>query len=51
MVSEKDVFKYALHPRLKTPVRIMDLFLFVAEHDDHHMVRIPEINKLLTMNK
>ncbi len=49
-ISEKDVFNYALHPRLKTPMRIMDLFLFVAEHDDHHLARITEINKLLTLN-
>lgn len=47
-LKEKDVYKYALHPRLKTPMRIMDLFLFVAEHDDHHLARISELNKLLT---
>ncbi len=33
----------ALHPRLKTPMRIIDLAFFVAEHDDHHLVRIREI--------
>ena len=47
MLSEKEIYKYALHPRLKTPMRMMDLFLFVAEHDDHHLARITEINKLL----
>ena len=36
-LTEKDVYKHALHPRLKTPMRIMDLFLFVAEHDNHHL--------------
>lgn len=30
----------ALHPRLKTPMRIVDLAFFVAEHDDHHLARI-----------
>ena len=50
-LSEKEVFKYSLHPRLKTPMRIMDMFLFVAEHDDHHLARITEINKLLTLIK
>lgn len=30
----------ALHPRLKTPMRIADLFFFVAEHDDHHLASI-----------
>jgi len=39
------VFKSALHPRLKTPMRTMDLFLFVAEHDDHHLAKISEIIK------
>lgn len=42
-LDESDIFKYALHPRLKTPMRTMDLFLFVAEHDDHHLARISEI--------
>ncbi|GAA3621059.1 DinB family protein [Flavivirga jejuensis] len=46
-LNETDIYKYALHPRLKTPMRIMDLFLFVAEHDDHHMARISELNTLL----
>lgn len=46
-LNEKDIYLYALHPRLKTPMRIMDLFLFVAEHDDHHLARISELSKLL----
>jgi uncharacterized damage-inducible protein DinB len=44
-VDEATVFKSALHPRLKTPMRTMDLFLFVAEHDDHHLARITELVK------
>lgn len=46
-INEDMVFRSALHPRLRTPMRTMDLFLFVAEHDDHHLARITEINKLL----
>jgi len=42
-LGESDVYKMALHPRLEKPMRIMDLFLFVAEHDDHHLARITEI--------
>lgn len=42
-VDEKTVFQTALHPRLEQPMRTMDLFLFVAEHDDHHLARISEI--------
>lgn len=42
-LSNTDTIKSALHPRLKTPMRVMDLFYFVAEHDDHHLARIREI--------
>lgn len=45
-IDEQTIFKSALHPRLKTPMRTMDLFLFVAEHDDHHLARITELLKL-----
>jgi uncharacterized damage-inducible protein DinB len=33
----------ALHPRLKTPMRMVDHAFFVAEHDDHHIAHIREI--------
>ena len=33
----------ALHPRLEQPMSVVDLFFFVAEHDDHHLARISEI--------
>jgi len=46
-LDEETIFKSALHPRLKTPMRTMDLFLFVAEHDDHHLARITELVKIL----
>lgn len=46
-LSEEDVFKSALHPRLNTPMRMMDLFVFVAEHDDHHLARISELVRML----
>ncbi|MEO5889366.1 MAG: DinB family protein [Ferruginibacter sp.] len=42
-IDEAAIFKSALHPRLKTPIRTMDLFLFVAEHDDHHLAKITEL--------
>jgi uncharacterized damage-inducible protein DinB len=44
-INEEIIFSAALHPRLKTPMRTMDLFLFVAEHDDHHLARISKIEK------
>ncbi|MEO1051988.1 MAG: DinB family protein [Bacteroidota bacterium] len=33
----------ALHPRLKQPMRIIDLAFFVAEHDDHHLAIIAQL--------
>ena len=30
----------ARHPRLKAPMRVIDLAFFVAEHDDHHLATI-----------
>jgi uncharacterized damage-inducible protein DinB len=30
----------SLHPRLKTPMRLVDHLYFVAEHDDHHLAEI-----------
>lgn len=45
-LSEETLSKSALHPRLKTPMRTTDLFLFVAEHDDHHLARISELLRL-----
>ena len=32
-----------VHPRLKTPMRLVDHLFFVAEHDDHHLARIWEL--------
>jgi uncharacterized damage-inducible protein DinB len=29
-----------LHPRMKTPMRLVDHLYFVAEHDDHHLAHI-----------
>ncbi len=50
-LDDATVFKWALHPRLKSPMRTMDLFLFVAEHDDHHLARITEILKTNNLKK
>ena len=39
-VDELDASLFALaipHPRLKTPMRLVDHLYFVAEHDDHHL--------------
>lgn len=40
------VFSRAIpHPRLKTPMRLVDHLYFVAEHDDHHLAHIWELIK------
>jgi uncharacterized damage-inducible protein DinB len=31
------------HPRLQTPMRLVDHLYFAAEHDDHHLARIWEL--------
>ena len=36
----------ALHPRLQQPMRVIDMALFVAEHDDHHLARMTELARL-----
>jgi hypothetical protein len=36
-LTESDIARTALHPRLRQPMRIIDWIYFVAEHDDHHL--------------
>ncbi|HEX9730146.1 MAG TPA: DinB family protein [Gemmatimonadales bacterium] len=33
----------ALHPRLKTSMRLVDMLHFHTEHDDHHLTRVDEL--------
>ncbi len=35
------------HPRLQKPMRLVDLCLFAAEHDDYHLARITELARIL----
>ena len=41
----EDFRRTALHPRLKTPMRLVDHLYFIAEHDDHHLARIWELRR------
>ncbi len=50
-LDEETIYKSALHPRFKTPMRTMDLFLFVAEHDDHHLARMTELVRIIWREK
>jgi uncharacterized damage-inducible protein DinB len=47
ILTPEDILRHALHPRLKCPMRMVDLFQFVADHDDHHLARISELNRIL----
>jgi len=39
-IKDEDLDKASVHPRLGTPMKVVDLAYFVAEHDDHHLARI-----------
>jgi uncharacterized protein (TIGR00369 family) len=41
--GDTDLDRSARHPRLGTPMRLVDLAYFVAEHDDHHLARLREL--------
>jgi len=42
-LADEDIARTALHPRLGQPMRVLDLMVFAAEHDDHHLAGITEI--------
>ncbi len=44
-LSEEEVAASAVHPRLGKRMRVIDMALFVAEHDDHHLATINEPSK------
>jgi uncharacterized damage-inducible protein DinB len=46
-LTEDELMRSSLHPRLELQMTPVDLAFFDAEHDDHHLVRISEIIKTL----
>jgi uncharacterized damage-inducible protein DinB len=38
-----DAGRMAFHPRLKRTVSVLDMMVFAAEHDDHHLARITQL--------
>jgi uncharacterized damage-inducible protein DinB len=44
-LQPEDFARVAEHPRLKTPMRLVDSLYFLAEHDDHHLARIWELRR------
>ena len=39
-LSPEDFSRSAMHPRLKRPMRVVDMMFFHAEHDDYHFARM-----------
>jgi uncharacterized damage-inducible protein DinB len=37
----------ARHPRLGQPMRVVDMALFTADHDDHHLARMTDLARRL----
>ena len=37
VLTENEVQRAAIHPRLQKPMRLLDWIYFLAEHDDHHL--------------
>jgi uncharacterized damage-inducible protein DinB len=42
-IDEATASIVALHPRLQTPMRLIDSLFFVAEHDDHELGKIRKL--------
>jgi uncharacterized damage-inducible protein DinB len=45
--GDDGIERSALHPRLEQPMRLIDLAVFVAEHDDHHLAEISRLKRML----
>ena len=42
-MSPDDAGRSSRHPRLQQPMRLIDLCLFVADHDDHHLAVVTKM--------
>lgn len=47
-LKAEDFARTAFHPRLQKPMRMIDLCLFAAEHDDFHLTTIRELAGILS---
>jgi uncharacterized damage-inducible protein DinB len=45
--DEAAALRTGLHPRLKTPIRVIDHITFVCEHDDHELAKMAETISIL----
>ena len=42
-LNEEQLKRLAVHPRLQQRIRLVDMFFFVAEHDDQHITTMREL--------
>lgn len=42
-LTDADFARTSRHPRLDMPMRLVDLCLFTADHDDYHLARMREL--------
>lgn len=47
-LTPEDFRRTAMHPRLKQPMRVVDMMLFHAEHDDDHFARVRSLVRLFS---
>ncbi len=47
-LTDAELGKASIHPRLKVPMTPVDLAWFDAEHDDHHLVTINDLLQTLS---
>ena len=50
-LDEAAAGRSAMHPRLARPMRVIDMTVFAAEHDDHHLARVTELLRVLIPNR
>lgn len=41
--TAEELIMESTHPRLRSPMRLIDLAFFIAEHDDHHLAQITHL--------
>lgn len=46
-MNDEIATRSAMHPRLQRPMRVIDLAIFVAEHDDHHLAAITRLARII----
>ncbi len=47
-LDHEGISRSAHHSRLNQSMRVLDLMVFTADHDDHHLARITELLRILT---